>query len=220
MKAVVLFTGGKDSCYALHEAVKQGYEPILLIMKSRNPDSWMYHAPVDLADFYSEITGFKTYIFETAGIKEEEVEDLYKVLKEIKEKEHFEAIFTGAIASRYQRDRVLKVAERLGVKVVNPLWGIDPAEYMRRIVRQFEILIIKAAAEGMDRWLGVTLNEDNVEELLRDAAKYRFHAAFEGGEAETLVLDAPLFKKRIVIEEAEKEGNVLRIKKFKLVDKA
>ena len=54
--------------------------------------------------------------------------------------------------------------------------------------------------------------------------KIGFNIAFEGGEAESLVLDCPLFKKKLIIKEAEileenKNTARLIIKKAKLIEK-
>ena len=48
--------------------------------------------------------------------------------------------------------------------------------------------------------------------------------AFEGGEAESFVLDGPIFKKRIVIKKAEKKMSekntgIYEIKEVEIVDK-
>ena len=46
LKLAVLFSGGKDSCYALYLAQKQGHEiKCLVSMFSENPDSFMFHYP-------------------------------------------------------------------------------------------------------------------------------------------------------------------------------
>src|SRR3989344_5058776 len=50
MKVAVLFSGGKDSTYALYRAIQQGRDVVVLIcMKSKNMSSYMFHTPnIDL----------------------------------------------------------------------------------------------------------------------------------------------------------------------------
>ena len=64
-------------------------------------------------------------------------------------------------------------------------------------------MIVSVAAEGLTRkWLGKVLNGKSIKELISLASRYRFNPAGEGGEYETLVLDAPIFRKRIVVKKA------------------
>ena len=45
MKLGVLFSGGKDSCYALYKASRKHEIACLLTINSENPNSYMYHTP-------------------------------------------------------------------------------------------------------------------------------------------------------------------------------
>ena len=77
---------------------------------------------------------------------------------------------------------------------------------MREILEAgFEFIITKIAAEGLNKtWLGRTITHRDVNKLVGLNKKVGFNIAFEGGEAETLVTDCPLFKSEIQILEAEK----------------
>ena len=136
-----------------------------------------------------------------------------------------EAIFTGALASQYQKSRIDKLCNSLSLKSFSPLWHRDPQEYMEELIKlNFEVVIVSVSAEGLDEsWLGRRINAELLEDLLELNDKYGVHLAFEGGEAETLVLDSPLFQKRINIIEAEnvwqKDSGHYIIKKAVLTDK-
>ena len=60
-------------------------------------------------------------------------------------------------------------------------------------------------------------------EIIELNRKYGMHMAFEGGEAETLVLDCPIFKKRINILESsnvwETDSGYMIISRAELEDK-
>lgn len=56
--------------------------------------------------------------------------------------------------------------------------------------------------------LGERINKDTIRKLQAANKKYGINMLFEGGEAESFVLDAPLFKKRIEILKARKEWNM------------
>ncbi len=58
-----------------------------------------------------------------------------------------------------------------------------------------------------------------VEELAELHRKYAINPAGEGGEYESFVLDGPMFKKKIVIKNADKDGEVYKINDVELVEK-
>ncbi|AFK22770.1 diphthine--ammonia ligase [Pyrococcus sp. ST04] len=201
---VVLYSGGKDSNYALYWAIKSGFNVRYLVsMVSENEESYMYHTPnIELTDLQAKSLGIPIIKGFTRGEKEEEVEDLKKVLESLK----IEGIVAGALASRYQKDRIEKVARELGLRVYAPAWGRDPEEYMRDIVHLgFEVIFVGVSAYGLDEtWLGRRIDEKVIEDLIELKNKFGIHVAGEGGEFETFVLDMPLFKYKIVIDKAEK----------------
>ncbi|MFY9637904.1 MAG: TIGR00289 family protein [Methanobacterium sp.] len=202
MKAAVLFSGGKDSTMAIYKAIEQGYEVVYLVsMISNNPESYMFHVPnIHITELSSEAMGIPLIKAKTHGVKEEELDDLKKVLNELKDR-GVRAIFTGALASEYQKSRIDQLCTDLGLVSNAPLWHVDPKEYMEEIIDLgFEVIIISVSAEGLEEsWLGRKIDHELLDELIILNNKYGMHMAFEGGEAETLVLDCPIFKRRINI---------------------
>jgi predicted ATP pyrophosphatase (TIGR00289 family) len=202
MKAAVLFSGGKDSTMATYKAIEEGYEVEYLVsMISDNPESYMFHVPnIHITELSSEAMGIPLIKAKTHGVKEKELDDLKKVLNELKDR-GVRAIFTGALASEYQKSRIDQLCTDIGLMSNAPLWHVDPKEYMEEIIDLgFEVIIISVSAEGLDKsWLGRKIDHELLDELIILNNKYGMHMAFEGGEAETLVLDCPIFKKRISI---------------------
>ena len=226
MKAAVLFSGGKDSTLAAYKAMDDGWSvEYLLSMHSENPHSYMFHVPnIHLTQLLSQAMGVPIIQAETPGEKEEELDDLKEALSDLKSR-GVEAVFTGAIHSEYQKSRIDNLCREIGLESIAPLWHRDPLEYMREVIDLgFEVIITSVSAEGLDEsWLGRVINEDLLEELKALHEKYGLHMAFEGGEAETLVLDGPIFKKRLNIRDSEKIWNVdsghLIIKDAELIEK-
>ena len=226
MKSVILYSGGKDSTMALYESQKNGDEVYaLLAMVSRNKESYMFHVPdIHMVDYCSAAMEIPSIDVLTDGIKEEELNDLEETLKRLKEK-GVEAVYSGALESVYQKSRIDKICEKLELKSIAPLWHKDPVEYMKEIVNQgFEVIITSVSAYGLTKeWLGKTITADTIDELIELNKKYGIHPAFEGGEAETLVIDGPMFDRKIVIDEAEITWNfdngVYDIKKAHLEEK-
>mgnify|MGYP000922277952 CR=1 FL=1 len=207
MRAAILFSGGKDSTMALYKALKKGYDVEYLVsIISDNPDSYMFHvANIHITDLSARAAGIPLIKKVTKGIKEEELEDLTSILKELKES-GVEAIFSGALYSEYQKSRIDQICVNLGLESHVPLWHRNAEEYMKEIIELgFEVIITSVSAEGLDKsWLGRVLDMDLLNELIKLNDKYGINLAFEGGEAETLVLNCPVFNKRIKINESEK----------------
>ncbi|WP_457742363.1 diphthine--ammonia ligase [Thermococcus sp.] len=224
MRVAVLYSGGKDSNYALYWTLKQGFEVKYLVsMVSERDDSYMYHVPnIHLTELQAKAIGIPLVKGFTSGEKEKEVEDMKAVLEGLK----IDGIVAGALASEYQKQRVDRVAKELGLESFAPAWHRDPIEYMRELIGIFDIVMVGVYAYGLDeRWLGRRIDEKALEELVRLYERYKIHPAGEGGEFETFVRDAPFFKARIVFDEVEKRwsecnySGVLEVKRAHLEPK-
>ena len=195
-RIAALTSGGKDSNAALYRIQRRNNEiSCLLTLRSENKESYMFDSKKSRGHLeeQAEKLGIPLIVQETEGEKEVELEDLKKGLEKAREEYDIEGVVAGALASTYQRDRVDKVAEEVGLKVFTPLWQEDQARYMRWLIREgFEVEITSVAARGLDEsWEGKVLDEENIDELLELAEEYRFNAAGEGGEYETRVVGFP-----------------------------
>jgi len=204
MRVAVLATGGKDSALALHRVLKMGYEvKFLACMIPVREDSWMFHYPnINLVDLFAEAVDIPLVKAETSGIKEEEVRDLKRLIEGL----DVDAIVSGAIASIYQKSRIEKICEQLRLKCVAPLWHENPLSILNEIVDlKFDVIVTGVYAYGFSKeWLGRKIDNVTIEALTELNRRYGISLVGEGGEYETLVLDAPFFKKRIRIIQAEK----------------
>lgn len=195
-KLVALTSGGKDSNAALYRMQRRNNEiSCLLTLRSKNNHSYMFDSKKDRKDieWQSEQLDIPLIAQETEGEKEKELKDLKEGLQKAKEEYGVEGVVAGALASTYQRDRVERVAEELGLKVFAPLWQEDQGRYMQWLIREgFEVEITSIAARGLDeKWEGVVLDQENVEELIELSREYGFNAAGEGGEYETKAVGFP-----------------------------
>jgi ABC transporter with metal-binding/Fe-S-binding domain ATP-binding protein len=222
VKVAALYSGGKDSNFALYLAQQNGLEVDRLITLLPQEESWMYHVPnIRWTSLQSRALGIPQVM--EASQEGEEAE--LRALKQVLRKAHPDGLVVGAVASDYQYTRVNSVCEELGLWVYAPLWRKDPERLLREYVEAgFRVIIVGASAEGMDEsWLGRVIDEDACEALLDLSERYGLHPVGEGGEFETLVLDGPNFRSRLEILEAEKEwkGNsgTLVISEAALVDK-
>jgi predicted ATP pyrophosphatase (TIGR00289 family) len=223
LKVAVLFSGGKDSSYAIQWCIDQSHTIISLVsIFPERSDSYMYHTPnIELTCIQAKATGLPHITRKSSGIKEEEVKDLEAAVKTL----DIDGLVSGAVASEYQRSRVASVSEKLGLRSITPLWHKDPLIYLNDMInRDFDIIFTGVYALGFNKnWLGRKLDESALKDLMKLNKNYGVNLSGEGGEYETLVLDAPFFKKRIKIIKSEKiwekDSGYLAIKGAKLIEK-
>ncbi|MDW7732332.1 MAG: diphthine--ammonia ligase [Methanolobus sp.] len=207
LKLGVLFSSGKDSNYAMYIMQEQNYAvECLITIKSQNPDSYMFHTPnIGLAQLQAEAMDIPLIEEMTLGEKETELEDMKNAIRRARDEFGIEGVVTGALYSNYQRERIERVCDELGLKVFSPLWHIDQEKEMRQLLSiGFDFIFSSIAAYGLDKnWVGRRIEEKDIERLVRLNKKIGLNVAGEGGEFESFVLDGPMYHKRIEIKEME-----------------
>ncbi|HDO20928.1 MAG: diphthine--ammonia ligase [archaeon GB-1867-097] len=200
MRLAALFSGGKDSNFAVYLALNQGWSVNYLI--TLNPGSveslyWHYPA-VEWSKLQSEAMGIPQIVLNVSG--RNEIGKLEETLIQLK-RIGVNGLLSGVISSDYQRDKLLELCHRVGLKLVTPLWQKKPIKIVEKMLKiGFDIVIVGVAAYGLDRsWIGRTLNEDLLFKLKMKWKKLGIDVCGEGGEFETFVCDAPHFKGRIKI---------------------
>ncbi|MBS3170597.1 diphthine--ammonia ligase [Candidatus Woesearchaeota archaeon] len=202
MKLGVLFSGGKDSSYAAYLASQNNELVCLITIHSKNLYSYMFHTPsISKTKLQAEVMNLPLIEVNTKGEKEIELNDLKDAIIDAKKKYKIEGIVTGAVESVYQASRIQKICDDLGLEVFNPLWQKNQIELLNDLIKnKFEVIIVAVAAEGFDTsWLGRKIDVNMIEELVKLNKKYGINPAFEGGEAESFVLNCPLFKKKLKV---------------------
>lgn len=244
MKFVALISGGKDSFFNIYHSISQGHE--LVAIANLYPqdesddeiDSFMFQTVGhDIIDYYSqclEVPLFRQKIIgkssnqnlEYEYTKDDEIEDLYKLLSTVKDQHpEIKGVSCGAILSHYQRTRVENVCDRLGLTSLAYLWQRNQNDLMLEMCESgLDARLIKVAAIGLNaKHLGKPLQEV-YPHLLKLNEIYDVHICGEGGEFETIVLDAPFFKhKKLEIVDQKvvtHPGDVFYLKlNVQLVDK-
>ena len=223
MQLAALVSGGKDSVLALYRAQQMGHEiKVLGTMIPKRSDSYMFHFPnIHLTEYLAEALKIPLVKAETSGIKEKELDDLKNLIESL----DVEGVVTGAIASVYQKKRIDKICDELSIKSVAPLWRQEPLDLMNELLDlRFKVILVGVSAQGLDQtWLGQEITKETLQKLVGLNKQYQISLVGEGGEYESLVLDAPNFKKSIQILEAEinyeNDSGVYTIKRAKLVEK-
>jgi diphthine-ammonia ligase len=203
MNLGILFSGGKDSCYAAYLASKEGYKISCLIsIVSENKESFMFHTPfIDKVFLQADSMGIPLISVRTKGEKEKELKDLENAIKIAIKKYGIRGVVCGAIESVYQATRVQKICNKLGIECFNPLWQKNSLLHWRDLIKDgFRVIITSVNADGLsEKWILKEIDKKSLDELIKLSKKYKFHLGFEGGEAETFVINCPLFSNEVKI---------------------
>jgi diphthine-ammonia ligase len=202
MSWAALTSGGKDSVLSCQKAIDSGKEVRYLVTaRPKNPDSYMFHsANLDAVPVIAKVAGMEYVEITTHGRKEEELADLEAGLAAL----DVEGVIAGAVASVYQADRVKAITDKLGLSLYTPLWHMDTEMLVREVAERMDARIVVTAAEGLDEsYLGARFDEALITKLKKVAKAYRINIAGEGGEYESLTLNAPFYSRPITYTSSE-----------------
>jgi ABC transporter with metal-binding/Fe-S-binding domain ATP-binding protein len=223
MKIAILFSGGKDSTLTVLKALENNYETILVTFIPKNQYSYLFHTScLEFPRIQAKLLNLEIEEIEISGEKEKEINEVLNALTYLKKEKNIEAIGVGVIKSEYQKKKIEEIAKKLNLKTFFPLWNRDCESHWKELFdKKFKIIISKISTYGLStNLLGKVIDEKIFEEIKKESLKYGFDLCFEGGEAETLVLDCQAFSHEIIIEDFEIERDVnsyiLKIKKFRL----
>jgi diphthine-ammonia ligase len=208
LKLAALYSGGKDSTFAIYRARERGHDIVCLItMHPLADDSPLFHYPNSwVTEYLADAMQIPMLGFTVKGReKEDEMKTLEEAVAQAKSLYSIDGIVYGGISSKYQKQAFEEICARNGLAPLAPLWDAEPEKYMNELVdRGFQIMVVGVSAMGLEKeWLGRQLDTGSIVKLAALSKKYGFNLTFEGGEAETLVTDCPLFKKRLEIKRSD-----------------
>ena len=227
MRVAVLASGGKDSAYAAWWAQLQGWEVVSLVtVLVKGDDSMMFQLQNTwITAFQASSSGVPWKPIISFGEEEEEVGDLESSITaegyildfneifppgiEIPENLvihngplDIDGLVVGALRSDYQKTRIERMCQRLGIASFSPLWHKDQGEHMQSFLEHgFGVVFTSVSTEGMSAdWVGRTLDEESLNELRDLSKRHRFNLDGEGGEFETIVVSAPHMRRDVILE--------------------
>ena len=192
MKLAALTSGGKDSILAICKALDAGHVVTHMVcVIPENTESYMFHSVnLNAVPVMAQRAGMEYVGIPSKGEKEEELKDLEAGLAAL----DIEGVVIGAIESEYQRSRVAKICETLGLAMFAPLWKMAPEAVLSDAASLLDARIVITAADGLgENVLGKRIDDDLISVLKNVAARRHIHIAGEGGEYESLTLNAPFF---------------------------
>jgi len=222
MNIASLFSGGKDSTYSIYKAKQEGHQiRCLITILPLSEESMLLHFPnIELTKLQSKSMGIpQIYIESRSNETETEVNLIEKILAKAKSEYDLEGLVHGGILSKFQKNIFDRVCSKLNLKLISPLWQKEQIEYMKNLIESnFNFIITSVSADGLDeKWLGKEITIQDLEKLDQLSKKYGFNINFEGGEAETMVIDCPLFSHPIMILKSKKIWDGIR-GRFEILD--
>lgn len=206
-RLTTLLSTGKDSCLATQRMVDYNYNiSCFTTIKPEEQNSWMSHdANQDIARKQAEAAEKPLVEAKSTAEKEVELEAYEAALRRARREHHVEGVITGAVASEYQRQRIERICEDIGLKPYTPLWHTPGDSILKQLLKRgFDVVFEKTAAAGFDStWIGKHIKPHVIEELRSLHESHGVHVAGEGGEFETVVLDAPFFTRRLHLHDTD-----------------
>jgi diphthine-ammonia ligase len=221
-KAFISWSGGKDCCLSAYRAKQQGIDlAYLLNMTTEDKRRSCSHGiGAEWIRQQAEAIGIPLLQFPTTG---ETYQTVFKnALKEL----HYDGISTGIFGDidfEPHREWIEQVCKPAGINAMLPLWGRDQNEIVVEFLKLgFQARVIAVRADLLGReWLGRSVDKTFLQDIA--ALNKGITPCGEAGEFHTLVVDGPIFKKRMEIREAaaEKRGGhwFWDINKIELIEK-
>jgi len=211
-KAVLNWSGGKDSALALQKVLEEEvYEVVALLTVFREQDqtSSMHTVPFELMEKQAKSIGIELYpvfVNDEPGDYELKMEQATLHFKE-KGVRHF--IFGDLYIEGVRTYRESKL-NPLGIEVVEPLWGNTPEQILNDVFNagiKAKIITVQADKLSMD-YIGKDLNPKLIEEFPEC-----IDLCGENGEYHTFVYEGGFFKEKIEfkIEKIEKNSFDIRL---------
>jgi len=208
MKIAALFSGGKDSTYSIYKVKQMGHDvKCLVTIFPKSSNSHLLHFPtIELTKLQSKPLKIPQIV---SALDSDELTEEMNILKVLLEKAkrdfQIEGLVHGGISSEFQKKCFEKICEKIDLKIIAPLWKINAKEYMNDLIdSKFKFILTSVSSGGLDEtWLGKIISADDISQLDKLSNKYGFNLNFEGGEAETFVIDCPLYSHPIKIKKSK-----------------
>lgn len=223
-KAFTSWSGGKDGCYACYLAMKNGMDIRYIMTMSDNKGEWsMFHRfPPAVVQQQADALGVK--LQNTQSTLDTYEDDFTRGIAVMKQ-DGIECGVFGDIDTDHHRKWVEDICTRSNIEAYLPLWKMDQDEILCDFINQGFVAVITACNENYmgEEWLGRKLDERFLTDIAEMQKTTDITTCGENGEFHTVVIDGPIFGKRIEIRQTANRFNngywFLEIQKSELVDK-
>jgi len=208
MKAISLWSGGKDSCLAFYLAKHQGYDITDLInfADASGTTSSSHGLSAEIISRQAGMTG--TPFFQKAMPEKGYSGEFKALVEEWKRAKGIGGIVFGDIYLEGHKEWIDSVCRELCVTPIMPIWGKDTTGLIDQFMEMgFKAVIVSTRADKLGReWLGRDIDKGLIDEL---KVMGGIDPCGENGEFHTFVYDGPIFKSEVKFDKGNKrlEGN-------------
>ncbi len=199
------WSGGKDSCLACYRATLSGLKVRYLAntVTEDGKRSCSHGLSANIIQVQSQAIGIPLVQRRTTG---DSYETEFKSMLRIFKQEGVEGGVFGDIDFNEHREWIERVCQETDIIPYLPLWGESQDKILRDFIDLgFEAIVIATKAELLgEEWLGQRVDLNFIQHLGELRETKDITLCGEAGEYHTLVIDGPLFKKRIEIMKTEK----------------
>jgi diphthine-ammonia ligase len=199
--SICSWSGGKDSCFALMQAIDLGYTPkvLLNVLNEEGIISRSHGIPYAILQEQANLSGFHLHCISSSW--EDYEMHFTHALQELKDGFKITDAVFGDIDLQAHRDWEEKVCANAGLNAVLPLWKQDRKALVIQMLEEGIEAIIVSCNETMgERFIGQLITPALVDEL----EAMEIDACGENGEYHTLVLNCPLFSSAVNVNVAGK----------------
>ena len=195
----VSWSGGKEGSLAFHKAKLDGLTPsYLLNMTGEDGSRSRTHGLArEALSLQAEAIGIPLIQRKTSWKRYEE--NFKKTVLHLKERGIEGGVF-GDIDLEEHRAWVQRICKEIGIRAYLPLWGKEQKKILEDFINLgFEAIVVAVKVEILGkRWLGRKIDDGFIKDI---TAFENITPCGESGEYHTLVIDGPIFEKRIIILE-------------------
>lgn len=220
----VSWSGGKDCCLAAYRASVKGFHVRYLAntVTENGNRSCSHGLAADVIPIQAQAMGIP--VVQRPTTRETYEVEFTSMLKTFRQ-EGIEGGIFGDIDFNEHREWIERVCRAAGITPHLPLWLESQDSLIREFIDAgFKSIVIATKSEILgEEWLGRTIDHDFVRQLEELSQTKSVTPCGEAGEYHSLVVDGPLFQKRLEITDSEKvlrgEHWFLEIKGIALKDK-
>jgi diphthine-ammonia ligase len=198
VKVFCSWSGGKESCLACYKAIQEGHEvaSLLTMINTTGNYTRSHRLSRELLIAQSQAIGIELHQRRASWATYER--EFTKALNSFK-REGIEGGVFGALYLSEDRAWVERVCTEAGIVPLLPLWGIEGKDLLRTFIEAgFEAIVVAVRSDIMNEHrLGTRIDGEFIEHM----EKNEVDVCGENGEYHTLVVDGPIFSRRIDISE-------------------
>jgi diphthine-ammonia ligase len=221
MRVFSSWSGGKESCLACYKTMQEGHEiaSLLTIVTTTGSYTRSHRLSRELLMAQSRAIGIPLHQRPASWNTYERA--FVKALTAFK-RQGIEGGVFGDLFHLEHREWVERICTETGIVPLLPLWNKDGKDLLCEFIEAgFEAIVVAVRNDIMNgHWLGKRIDRGFIKQM----EKRGVDVCGENGEYHTLVVDGPIFRRRIDIKKSRVAGRktmaFLQVSSFSLEEKA